>query len=393
MSIADWFNSKPVRDFRMQMLGENPVSACRRCGAEESHGGISRRLRSNQKSVIFTRTAFQESFAQSPGYRQFLYSDWYHGRTLTHPVDIHVDLGNFCNLACKMCNPQASSTIASQHVKWGVEASRQYLGQDWTQDTMVWNSFKQQLLDIPGLNNIHFMGGETLLTDRLEDLVDAMLEAGRTDLCFSFVTNGTVYKPTLVQKLRNFRRVGFEISIESLTAHNAYQRQGTDTQLVLDNIHRYRDMCDGTSVTVTLRPAPSALTIGSYPTLLEYALEHQLTVKSNLCTDPRFLAAEILPDSVKAQYRGHYDHLLNTLSDAEIGSDYNASDPNNYRSVIREQAQMCRNILATPEPGDADAQQQALVQHCQRWDQVYGLDARELYPEFKHMLDQYGYPS
>ena len=393
MTIQDWFNSEPVRRFRCEVLAQDPVSACRRCYAEEVHGGNSRRLRSNQKSVIFTRTAFDDSFLQSPGYRQFLYSDWYHGKTLTHPVDIHVDLGNFCNLACKMCNPRASSTIASQHVRWGIESSRQYLGTDWTQDQTVWTSFKQQLLEMSNLNNIHFMGGETLLTDRFEDLVDTMLAAGRTDLCFSFVTNGTVYKPALVQKLRNFRRVGFEVSIESVTAHNSYQRQGTDTQLVLDNIQRYLDMCNGTNITVALRPAPSALTIGTYPTLLEYALEHQLIVKSNLCTYPRFLAAEILPDAVKSLYQSRYDHLLSTLTDAAIGTDYNASDPNNYRSVIREQAEMCRDILNTPAPSDAEVQQQALVQHCGRWDQVYGLNARELYPEWTSILDLHGYPS
>lgn len=392
MSILDWFNSEPVRELRLKVLDKNRVSACRRCYAEEDHGGNSRRLKANQKSVIFTRTAFQDSFLQSPGYRQFLYSDWYHGKTLTHPIDIHVDLGNFCNLACKMCNPRASSTIASQHVKWGIESSGQYLGTDWTRDTKVWNSFKQQLLEMPDLNNIHFMGGETLLTDRFEDLVDTMLAAGRTDLCFSFVTNGTVYKPTLMQKLCNFRRVGIEVSIESLTDHNAYQRQGTDTQLVLHNIQSYQHMCDGTNITVALRPAPSALTMGTYPTLLEYALEQKLIVKSNLCTYPRFLAAEILPSSVKFLYRDRYDQLLTTLADAEIGTDYNASDPNMYRSVIREQAEMCRDVLDTAEPPDAQEQQQALVQHCARWDQVYGLNARELYPEWAHMLDLYGYP-
>ena len=341
MSIVDWFNSDPVRKFRLEVLGKNQASACRRCYAEEDHGGNSRRLRSNQKSVIFTRTAFDDSFEQSPGYHQFLHSNQHQGKTLTHPIDIHVDLGNFCNLACKMCNPQASSTIASQQFKWCMESSRQYLGSDWTRDTKVWSRFKQQLLEIPELNNIHFMGGETLLTDRFEDLVDTMLAAGRTELCFSFVSNGTVYKPALVEKLRNFRRVGFEVSIESLTAHNAYQRQGTDTQLVLDNIQRY---------------------------------------------------LEILPSSVKSLYLARYDHLLNTLSDVTIGTDYNASDPNNYRSVIREQVEMCRDILSTPTPSDAEEQQQALVQHCSRWDQVYGLNARELYPEWTSILDRYGYP-
>jgi organic radical activating enzyme len=392
MSIQDWFNSEPARKFRTDLLGDQPVSACSRCVAEEAPGGVSRRLRSNQKSVIFTREAFQPSFEQSPGYPNFLHSDRHDGATLTSPIDIHVDLGNFCNLACKMCNAQASSRIASQEVRWGIESSRRYLGQDWTENTTVWNSFKQQLLAIPGLNNIHFMGGETLLTHRLEDLVDTMLAASRTDLCFSFVTNGTVFRPDLVQKLRHFRRVGFEISIESLTAHNEYQRQGTDTQLVLENIQRYRDLANGTTTTVTLRPAPSALTIGSYPTLLQYALDHQLIVKSNLCTDPGFLAAQILPSAVREGYIHSYDALLAALADADAGTDYNASDPNNYRSVIRDEAVMCRNILLAPEPPDADQQQRALVQHCERWDQVYGLNARDLYPEWQDMLDRHGYP-
>ena len=281
MSILEWFNSEPARRFRVDMLGHKPVSACRRCYVDESHDGNSRRLRSNQKSVIFTRTAFEHSFDQSPGYRNFLYSDWYHGQTLTHPIDIHVDLGNFCNLACKMCNPRASSTIASQHVKWGLEASRQYLGTDWTRNTEVWNSFKQQLLEIPDLNNIHFMGGETLLTPRFEDLVDAMIEAKRWDLCFSFVTNGSVFKPELIQKLSKFKRVGIEFSIETVDDHNAYQRQGTNTQQVLENIERYLTHCNGTSITLTVRPAVSALTIGNYSTLLKLCLEKNPELECN----------------------------------------------------------------------------------------------------------------
>ena len=107
-----------------------------------------------------------------------------------------------------MCNPQASSAIASQHIKWGIKSSKQYLGTDWTQNDQVWNSFLQQLLETPNLNNIHFMGGETLLTKRFEDLVDHMIAHNRLDVCFSFVTNGTAFRPELMSKLKQFRIVG-----------------------------------------------------------------------------------------------------------------------------------------------------------------------------------------
>jgi organic radical activating enzyme len=391
MTIQDWFNSEPVRKFRTDISGSNRLSECDRCYQEEDYGGNSRRLKSNQKSVIFTRTAFKDSFAQSPGHQHFLHSDQNQGHTNTQPIDLHIDLGNFCNLACKMCNPRASSTIASQQVKWGIESSRQYLGTDWTRNPEVWNNFKQQLLAIPDLNNIHFMGGETLLTARFEDLVDTMIEHKRFDLCFSFVSNGTVFRPELLDKLVQFQRVGIEISIETVDDHNAYQRQGTDTDLVLKNIKRYHEWCNGTSVTVALRPAPSILSIGYYTGVLQYALDHQLIVKSNLCYKPRFLSAEILPAEIKQQYLAGYREFLTQLQDVSVDNDYNASDPNNWRSAVKHQVEMCMAILQTPTPLDSEQQLADMVRHCERWDRVYGYNARELYPEFDRILDQHGY--
>ena len=391
MTIEDWFNSEPVKKFRFAMLGDQRLSECTRCYLEENHGGNSRRLKSNQKSVIFTKTAFQESFEQSPGHEHFVKSARQHGYTDTGPIDIHIDLGNYCNLACKMCGPKASSTIASQQVKWGIESSRQYLGTDWTRNNNVWTRFKHELLALPNLNNIHFMGGETLLTDRFEDFVDTMIEYRRFDLCFSFVTNGTTFNTKILDKLKKFRRVGIEISIEAVDEHNAYQRQGTDTQQVLENIQRYLTYCNGSSITVALRPALSLLTIGYYVGLLEYAMSHQLVVKSNLCYFPRFLNAEMLPDNAKLLYQTYYREFLKKFDDVDSESDYNASDPNNYKLIIKEQAKMCLAVLQTPAPEDSAAELKNLVEHCKKWDQVYGYDARSLYPELIEILDYYDY--
>jgi sulfatase maturation enzyme AslB (radical SAM superfamily) len=290
MTIADWFNSEPVQNFRQQILGNAPVSACRRCQHEEQLGGNSRRLKSNQKSAIFTQ-AFLPSFEQSPGRKHFVAS----GVTTTHPVDIHIDLGNYCNLACKMCGPRASSVIASQQVQWGIKSSKQYVGTDWTKNKTVWDNFLNQLSNIPGLNNIHLMGGETLLSNRFEQLVDHMIANRQFNVCFSFVTNGTIFKPDLMQKLSKFRRVGIEVSIEALDDHNSYQRQGTDTAQVLKNIEQYQSFCNGSSITCTIRPAVSLLTIGYLPDLLQYCLDKQLVIKSLIVTDPEFLDPKIFP--------------------------------------------------------------------------------------------------
>ena len=388
MSIADWFNSEPVKQFRQDIRGTKKLSACRGCYLEEEHGGHSKRSKENQKSVIFTQ-AFDNSYDQSPGRKHFEFSS--DGITDTMPIDLHINLGNFCNLACKMCSREASSTIASQEVKWGITESKKYLGVDWTRNDKTWSRFKQQLLNIKGLNNIHFMGGETLLTNQLEDLVDTMIEHQRFDLCFSFVTNGTVFNSVLLDKLKLFKRVGIEISIETATAHNAYQRQGTDTSKVLENIQRYQTWCNGSSITVTLRPAPSLLTIGYYHTLLKYALEQKILVKSNLCYSPRFLYAINLPSKVKQQYAEQYVDLINQLDINNANRDFNASDPNNFQLAIKQEAEMCLGLLSTKQPDDAETQLAAMVEHCRKWDKIYQLDARALYPELTEIWDRYAY--
>lgn len=391
MSIKDWFNSEPVRTFRTDILGNDKLSLCTRCYKEESHSGNSRRLRGNQKSVIFTKTAFNDSFEQSPGNVHFLNSANNNGYTNSVPIDLHVDLGNFCNLACKMCNSMASSTIASQNVQWGIVEDRKLLGTDWTRDESVWNSFKEQLLEMPGLRNIHFMGGETLLTPRFENFIDTMIEHKRFDLCFSFVTNGTTFKPSVLDKLMKFQRVGLEVSVETLDDRNAYQRQGTDTQQVLENLRKYNEYCNGTTVTISLRPAISILTIGGHAELLHYALDNKFIIKNNLVYRPKFLTVGILPEEIKALYKNSYLDLLAKLDGVDSSTDYNTSHIENVKLIIKDHVTMCISLLDSPTPPDSEEQLEKLVRHCEKWDKVYGYNARIIYPEFSEIFDRYDY--
>jgi len=381
MSLTEWFNSPPVRQFRKDILGNDLVDICSRCYYEADYSGTSRRHRSNQKSVIFTKQAFSESFQQSPGYDHFKFSSENNGLTNTFPIDLHIDLGNHCNLACKMCWPGASTRVASQYVKWGIENSEQYLGVDWTRDSAVWNRFLDDLVKIPKLKNIHFMGGETLLSPRFEQLVDRMIEEQRFDVCFSFVTNGTVYKPSLIEKLKQFERVGIEISIETATEHNDYIRQGSKFTEVLDNIKLYKQHCNN-KVTVTIRPAISALSIGKYYTLLEFCLIEKLLIKSLIVITPEYLNPEILPTTVKDLYKGPYLKMLAKLNDLDISADYNESDPNKYQFSIKQQVIQILRILDTK-----NTYSQLLIDDmlrwCNRWDNEFGFNIINMYPEFK----------
>jgi molybdenum cofactor biosynthesis enzyme MoaA len=383
MTISEWIMSEPVQNMRREILGDKKLSACRRCYVDEQFGPTSRRHKSNQKSVIFTKENFRESFEQSPGWPKFSGA-----APVDLPIDLHIDLGNYCNLACKMCTAEASSTIAVQEVRWGRTESQQYVGTDWTRDTAVWLRVLNEIASIPNLSNIHFMGGETLITPRFEQFVDAMIAAGRTDVGISFVTNGTHFNSNLIQKLTQFKRVGIEVSIESTTEHNAYQRQGTDTAQVLRHIDRYYELTNNNTITVTLRPAVSALTIGTYWTLLEYALERQLLVKGQIAFTPEWIHPAVLPAEVRRTYRDNYQQLIDQYQLTSNATDFNESDPHQYRVIIHQQIMQMLNLLDEPTHEGLFDQ---LVAHCQRWDSVYSLDAKQLYPELAQEFDRYGY--
>ena len=391
MSISEWMDSEPMRQARLSMFGNEKNSFCVRCYNEEDHSGTSRRNRSNQKSVIFQRN-FQESYDQGPGRNKFESSRVRQGHHADLPVDLHIDLGNYCNLTCKMCNPRASSSIAVQHVRWGMTDAQQYVGTDWTRDTDLWQRTLRDLANIPRLKNVHFMGGETLLTPRFEEFLDFMIAQNRLDINISFVTNGTHFIDRIMPKLARFRGVNIEVSIESLTQHNAYQRQGTNTDQVMRHVKRYLDLTNE-QISLTVRPAISALTIGTYHTLLAWCLQNNVVVKSLLCTHPQHLSVVILPGAVKKHYSQKYHDFMARydLESLSVTDDYNASDRNEIKKIIKNQVLQCLSVLATPRPEDADACLEQMVYWCQRWDRVHGLDARILYPELEEVFNLYHY--
>ena len=205
------------------------------------------------------------------------------------------------------------------------------------------------------------------------------------------MTNGTTFNESLINKLKLFSRVGIEVSIESTTPHNNYVRQGTDTDMVLEHINKYIQHCTDSSISVTIRPAISALTVGYYHTLLDYCLQNKLLIKSLIVTDPQYLNIKILPIMIRQQYIQQYQTLLDKLIDEDISSDYNESDTANFIKNIKMQATQVISALQLPEVDNQEQLLATMVEHCQKWDKVYNLNAIELYPELKDIFTRHGY--
>lgn len=380
-SVNDWHTSQPMTDFRQRILGDDPLPECSRCYKEEAHGHESKRIKENFKTAIFTEQAFDRSFVQSPWYEHFT------ATTNQQPREWHVDFGNECNLACKMCFPGASSRIAQQFSKWGLLESPP---SNWTTDPEKWQRFIDSVDATKKIHRIHVMGGEPTVNKKYVEFVQHLVDQGRTDISMSFVSNGTVINHDLIKLLKKFKEVNIEISLESINANNHYIRQGSDTAAVRSNISWLRN---NTFFQIVLRSVPQLLSINNYDQYIRWAFDQKLSIQSIPVQMPAYLAINVLPRDMRLQFVEQYqqvkDYIVSQSDD--IKTIAVGRDESRLGSQLARECDAMISLLSEKEPSNVQSLRSTLIEWLVRWDKVYNLDAREYYPEYKEFLEKYGY--
>jgi molybdenum cofactor biosynthesis enzyme MoaA len=242
-----------------------------------------------------------------------------------------------------MCGPTASSKLAVELQKAG-----EYRGptlMDWTRDPRAWNHVVDYMCSTENLKFVHLIGGEPLLNPRFEDLIDRLLDAGKTDIYLGFTTNGTVVKPELINKLNAFRHVDIGISIEASGVLNDYIRRGSSTESVLNNIDTYLKYRREGHVYVTARIVPSALSVHTLDNLLRWCVSRKLDIMSNMLVWPEYQQIQNLPGDVKARLLEQYSKW--EFSDAQTGVS-DPRDPNRFKEHIDNEVRAIVNCLQLP---------------------------------------------
>lgn len=384
-TIPDWFNTLPIREFRTNILSDKQLPACAACYFEESHGYESRRIKENFKSVIFTELAFDKSYEQSPWNKKFEFSK-ISGHTDLIPIDWHVDFGNECNLACKMCNPNASSMIASimrQHNRTDVVPKV-----SWTNNPKSWDNFLKSV-DQTDIKRIHVMGGEPSIMKKYHEFVDYLIANDRTNLSLSFVSNGTVLNQELIDKLLKFSNVDIEISIEAVDRANNYIRLGSEIDVLLKNIETIKSY-QGEKLQLIMRTVPQLLSISRYAKLVRFAWDNKFIIEGIPLTRPRFMRIDVLPK----EYRQTLIEDLEILQ-KEISKEITMNTIQNGRSLGTLPEKLSRECLAIismlkhDDPENVEELRKQFVAHNSFWDKQYKLKTEDYIPEIAHFIKEW----
>ena len=110
-TYEDIWNSDYMREARRGMAQGEKISACRRCYREEEFVGQSRRTIQNAVWLSEPNKSKQELIDVARN------NNW---RIAERPSFLQLNMGNLCNLACRMCSSQYSSKIENDpvHNKW-----------------------------------------------------------------------------------------------------------------------------------------------------------------------------------------------------------------------------------------------------------------------------------
>lgn len=334
MQIQDWINSEYQSRVRLGKLSGGYEPRCQICYNEEISGSSSKRVKENLKSKI-DNTAFELTYQASPDLAHFEFSRANQGLTdVVRPVSYHMSLGNECNYACKMCGPWASTQLAVEGLKNGTYFGPARL--NWTEDESAWKHVTDYICETENLQFVHLIGGEPYMNPRFEELIDKLLDAGRTDIYLGFTTNGSIVDIKLIEKLNAFRHVDIGISIECMGSLNDHIRKGTKTNKVLDNIDLYLKYRKEGRVYVTVRPVPSALSVHTLYDLYLWCVDRKVDLMTNVLSRPEHLQIRQLPRDVKDRLLTRYQQWLFS---EPAPADSNPRDPNWFKQHIDSEIQ------------------------------------------------------
>ena len=294
--VAAGWQSPLMRDLRQSMLEGREPAICADCYSEERMGIRSYRQQSNEVYAQAVTGAVAGT-----------------ARDGTAPLglvrSLDVRLGNACNLQCRMCSPVSSKLLIPEWRQiYNVGDDDPKLNAleqvNWFDSDEFWDNCEELL---PGLEQLHFAGGEPMIIARMLDFLQRVIELGHAEhISLSYVTNLTTLPDRVTELWPKFKRVTLTGSLDGPPAINHYIRYPARWDRIDTHLKRLarepdRFNCD----TITFNTTVQAYNILYLPELFEELLPRHapcLSVYPRLTplTWPSFFSIQVLPPELKA---------------------------------------------------------------------------------------------
>jgi MoaA/NifB/PqqE/SkfB family radical SAM enzyme len=276
--LENYLTSSDLQSLRQKFINGEKPSGCVRCWNDEAAGYPSKR------QLDFNRWQ-KELNCYSIDSNEFLF--------------ITLPLGNLCNLKCRICGPESSSSWIKEHRDIFNEKIKV---QDWHKDPSIWNNIVN--LSKNSLE-IHIHGGEPFLYDNTEhlDILQSLINSGNSkNIRIHYSTNATVFPIDKYWKLwKNFGWIDIQASIDDFGRRFEYNRHPANweqTKLNLLTYKKYVDSADNLQLSIST--TVSVFTVYYLEEFFDWLCENQLPIPwLGKLHSPYYYRAEILPNYIK----------------------------------------------------------------------------------------------
>lgn len=396
--IVDFFNSDRMNQFRSDILANRPLKECSSCAYEDSFGKVSGRARQLYRSNISTET-FEQDYAVSHHRPMFEYSQANAGGTMSHPYDLQINLSNTCNSACIMCDPMTSSRLNQDYIKLAkMSAPMFYYPKQfkcWADDPVLVEKFIQDLKELPRIDYLHLLGGETLYLDSFYRICDALIDAGMSEKIFlGTTTNLTLYTERLENIVTKFSRFHIGLSIESVNSLNDYIRYPSHIKGVLENLDKFLELRRKfpEKIHLSLRITPNIFSIFYIDEVIQYMCDHDITGEScDILVNPACLRIELMPDNLRLIAIEKLKSVVekNSLTRTKV---VDARNPELVRAVISTVAFSYVDFLENMTVTESEEKHRFdLVTYLSGFESIRNNSILDYAPEYKTFLTKYGY--
>jgi MoaA/NifB/PqqE/SkfB family radical SAM enzyme len=353
-SIDEIYFSKELTDLRSQFLRGEKSNKCSQCWKDEDAGVTSIRQHTlwNLNSELYN-------------------IDW-HTESTDNLKSIALALGNICNLKCRVCHPNSSSSMAAEQLKQlppkDRKSSQLYALQknkSWIkQELKLWNDYHKLA---PSLSEMRFTGGEPMLINKQFDLVKTIAQTNDAKhITLRYVSNGTVFPEHIIDHWKKYQEVEISLSIDDINERFEYQRYGAVWKEVQQNINRYQMLKDELNIVVMVNCTVTSMNVLYLPEICDWFDKIEFDhVRLNLLYSPSALSILTLPNGVKK-------HVTSRLSESKFSNLFDA------------QIQAIINAINL-SPSDSDTN--AVVQKIKEVDQIRNQKFSDAHAEMAQLIN------
>ena len=237
-----------------------------------------------------------------------------------------INLSNKCNLKCMMCFPTRSNQI-------GIEMG-------YNNPYMEFPLYDKVTEIAHNLRRIRFTGGEPLLHDDMYNILDYLIDNDYSkNIYLKYNTNATVTRDDFFDKIKHFRYIKFDISIDGYGRRDEYIRFPSKWESIERNILYFKDMLPKEKSTMTACTVCQNLSIVGMKELEDWISKLGIGHFYNRLTHPYFLQCHILPESAKKKAKESLEksNVMNASSFVtEMMNPYTQEEKNAFINYVKK---------------------------------------------------------